>query len=511
MAGLPEDLKALEEPEAYPHPVSGVRLLETPISWVLLTGDVAYKIKRPVRLPFVDLTSRDHRRHLCFEELRLNRRFAPELYLGVSAITRTPSGVRIAGRGEVVEHAVRMRQFDPAQSLATLLEAGEADAASLAEFGASIAAIHETLPRTFEPGVLGDPDRARAAAAENFRQCRDLAATAGLVEDFTSLREAFDVRQGSLQAVLHERWRRGRVRECHGDLHAGNVVRWRSRLLAFDCMEFEPAFRWIDVGLETAFLAMDLEARGSSALALAFLRGYVDRSGDYGQLRCLPLHGADRALVRAKVSILESRDVDEPQARAAALGRAMNYLRLARRFLAEPSRRQRLILMHGISGSGKSWLGSALAERLPALHLRSDIVRRQLVLPGRDAYSKEATLRTYELLAASAGDALAGGLDVIVDATFLHRENRIDFRRLAAVQGAALHVIDCHAPEATLRQRIASRAEKGGDPSEATTQVMARQLAQQEPIDLDEGLDVLAADTTRPDVLERVLAQLASE
>lgn len=505
MAGLPDALQPLLDPRAYPHPVGAVRLVETPISWVLLTGEFAYKIKRPVLLPFVDLRSAAHRRHLCQEELRLNRRYAPELYLEVCAITRTPDGVRIGGEGEVVETAVRMRQFDRAQELDALVARGDIDAAELARFGAAMAAHHASSPYAHEPGAPGDPERSRARVMRNLAEARHVLASAGIDDDLDELRTALSALQAALHPLFVERWRRGRVRECHGDLHARNVARVSTGLVAFDGLEFEPWFRWIDVGEETAFLFMDLQARGAAPLAHSFLSGYLDASADYGQLQALPVHAADRALVRAKVAALEVRGATEAPARERSLAAAKRYIEVARHHAGCRGRRNRLIVMHGLSGSGKSWLAARLAERLPALHLRSDVLRRHATPPGRTAYSSAATVRTYELLASGAADALAGGLDVIVDATLLRRANRADFRRLAAIHGARLLVVACQAPEATLHARIVDRAARAEDPSEATLAVLDLQRERIEPIVAAEELPVLRVDTTRSDMLDVVV------
>ena len=510
MSGLPEWMQALLHARAYPHAVRSLRLVETPISWVLLTGEYAYKIKRPVKLPFVDLRSAAHRRFLCHEELRLNRRFAPGLYLDVCDVTRTASGVRMGGGGEVIEAAVRMRQFDTAQSLDALIARGEPTADALRRFGAALDGLHATFATARSRDAPGDPDGARADRLMNVVQARGALARAGIDDRLEDVQQEMAAQEHDLAPLLERRWRLGKVRECHGDLHSRNIVLQGGELLAFDGLEFEPRFRWIDLGAETAFLAMDLMVRGALPLALSFLSGYLESGGDYEQLRALPLHLADRALVRAKVAALEATDGDT-DAREASRTSAMAYVALARERLDARRPRPRMILMHGLSGSGKSWLAARLAERLPALHVRSDVVRRHVSRPGTSAYSSGATARTYGLLAECAADALAGGLDVIVDATFLRRANRADFRRMATIHGARLSMIQCEAPDDVLRERIAMRATRGNDPSEATVEVLSLQRGRLEPVDAAEGLRRIVAQTNRPQVVQDVLAQLDSE
>ncbi len=264
-ARLPEHLAALLAPRAYPHPVGELRLVETHISWVLLTGEFAYKIKRPVCFAFVDLRSRERRTHFCQEELRLNRRFAPELYLEVCAITLQAGEARIGGTGEAIEYAVKMRQFPHDEELDELLVQGRIDPRELAAFGRELALVHSRLPVATPSVPWGDPGAIRAAILKNLEECAQssavFAGTSAVRELVPSMGRGLD----AASRCMAERRQAGRVRECHGDLHSANIVRLRSRLVAFDCMEFEPAFRWIDVADEVAFLLVDLEARGVCA------------------------------------------------------------------------------------------------------------------------------------------------------------------------------------------------------------------------------------------------------
>jgi aminoglycoside phosphotransferase family enzyme/predicted kinase len=489
-ADLPPSFRPLLRPEAYPHPAKNVRLVTTHLSWVLLTGELAYKIKRPVHLPFVDLRDPERRAFFCEVELRLNRRFAPELYLDVVPVVEADGGVRIGGEGRVVEHAVRMRQFPPEEELDRLLDSGRITAAELVAFGRVVAEIHARLPVAPPGGPFGDPVRIRAALLENFRQCRE----GGAADDAGALEAPLLHRLAEAERWLPERLRDGFVRECHGDLHAENVVRLQGHLRAFDCMEFEPAFRWIDVAEEIGFFTGDLGARGAKDAGHAFLSGYLVRSGDYAACRLLPLYQAHGCLVRAKVSPLR-RD-----------GMRSRYLEEAARALAE--KRPGVILMSGVSGSGKTWLAKQLAARLRAVHLRSDVERKRL--PELRAYTSRTRAMVYLHLLFCAEAALLGGLPVVVDATFVRREDRGIFRQLATRLGIPLHVVRCHAPPAMLRERIAARARAGSDPSEANLAVLEMQEIDLEPIAPDEELPVVEADTTRPDVVDEVTAALAA-
>lgn len=493
--GLPESFRNLLSPGAYPHPVRAVQLIETHVSWVLLTGEFAYKIKRPVQYAFIDLRSEERRAYFCHEELRLNRRFAPELYLGVCVVRERDGRASFCDTGRVIEHAVRMRQFDREEELDRLLASGRIEAQELAAFGGSLAETHTSVAVAARNGTRGRPETIRAQVRENLEECIDAAAVFGTSKELVSLREPISRRLEQLSAHMARRLEEGSVRECHGDLHSRNIVRREGRLLAFDCMEFEPAFRWIDVAEEIAFLVADLEAQEFRSAGHAFLCGYLSKSGDYESVRLLDLYKAHRALVRAKVVALSAEKNPHLY---------RGYVRTARESL-EP-KHPRLILMSGLSGSGKTWLASRLAPQLNAIHIRSDVERkrqaglaptaRSRAAPEQGLYSPVVTTQVYERLAQAATHVLAGGYTIIVDATFNRREERERFRSLAATCGVPLQLVRCRAPEAILRRRIQERAARGNDASEADLSVLQWQQQHAEVIDPGEGIEVIDVQTT---------------
>jgi len=460
-----------------------VQLIETHVSWVLLTGEFAYKIKRPVQYSFVDQRSLERRRFLCLEEVRLNRRFAPELYLGVCPITAGSGEARVEGSGSVIEHAVKMRQFSRDQELDRLLAAGGIGLAELESFGHELARIHDCLP--IAPAAQHDAaGTAAAVVLDNLEECARAGKALGWTADPGTLRAPLEALLASSRQLRKQRLAETRVRECHGDLHARNIVRCGARLVAFDCLEFDPALRWIDVADEIAFLLADLRARQRPLHAQAFLGGYLTESGDYQTCILQSLFQAHRAVVRAKISALgASQAGTRGDTLSAARSQYEAYVGVARDAVGPP--RPILVLMCGLSGSGKTWLAQRLAPELEAVHVRSDIERKRLVgLAATDhshsaiaagLYSRDATQRVYERLAECAADTLQGGYTTIVDATFGHADDRSRFRDLATALRLRTCVVYCRAPRQLLQARIVERQRRRDDASEADLAVLAWQ------------------------------------
>lgn len=509
-ANEPLLIRALLRPDAYGHAVEAVELVETHISWVLLTGAFAYKLKKPIKLPFLDFSTLERRKRFCDEELRLNRRLAPMLYLDVVPIGGTAENPRVE-QGPAIEYAVKMRQFPSAAQLDRKLASGTTTAEHLREFAATLADFHAHLePTPAGTGFGGAPIIIRAALS-NLRDLadavddRDLDALGAIGSwtqtQCTRLEEAFTRRKAA-----------GAVRECHGDLHLGNLVHLDGRIVAFDALEFEPELRWIDVMSETAFLTMDLIAHDRNDLAHELLSRYLECSGDYAGLEVVPFYLVYRALVRAKVAALRGR-----QTHSAPTG--SSYLRIAAQLAARP-RAPLLAITHGLSGSGKSTVAESLIGSLPAVRIRSDLERKRLFgfSPGADTrsevatgiYDANASTRTYAVLGEYARIGIEAGFNVIVDAAFLRRTERDAFAALAALTGACFVVLDCRCPETVLRDRIVRRRAARDDPSEATTDVLAYQLAHVEALTPDERSRAVgvATDGTldTPGLLRRIAA-----
>jgi aminoglycoside phosphotransferase family enzyme/predicted kinase len=517
-------IRALLRPDAYPHPVAACELLETHISWVILTGDYAYKLKKPVNFGFVDFSTLERRRFCCEEELRLNRRLADDLYLAVQPVYGPRERASFVGSGEPIEFAVQMRQFSQSALLPTVLERGEVTPELIDRLAIDVAQFQQDAPSAGPDVPFGSPDAVRAPVEENFQVLEKVSGTLGSVPDTDKIvRQLHEWcnRECALRAAdFAERKAGGRICEGHGDMHLGNMVLRRlpkssetseaSRIEVFDCLEFNPSLRWIDVVSEVAFLVMDLADRRRPDLGWRFLNGWLERTGDYAGLSLWAWYYCYRALVRAKVAALRRGQADVTADEASRLERQLlEYLQLAVR--ATTPSRPRLIVTCGVSGSGKSHWSQWLAAQRGCVRIRSDVERKRLfgspgtAVPG-SLYSSETTALTYARLRDLAATVLRAGLPVIVDATFLQRGQRAPFRQLARELGVPSSLIEFTASPETLRQRLAARQLSGGDPSDATAEVMEQQLATQQSIAADEGWTATRIDTDRPDV-EAALSQ----
>ncbi len=495
-------LKALGAPACYDHPVDQVRRIETHISHVLLTGEFAYKIKKPLDLGFLDFSSLDKRLHACREEIRLNRRLAPAIYLDVVPITGSPAAPRINGSGEAFEYAVKMRQFPPDATLDRLDAAGGMTARQVEAIAVTLARFHlQDCARAGADSPWGSPDAVWQPVAQNFLQIAPQLEAPDDRRLLDGLQRWSEAEHARLAPLMAARKRDGFIRECHGDLHLGNLAWVDDQLLVFDCLEFNPELRWIDVVSEVAFCYMDLLQRGHPDWAWLFLNLWLEHTGDHAGLALLRYYAVYRALVRAKVAVLRAGQTRGAE-RDAALNDARALLQLATT-LTRPLP-LRLDITHGLSGSGKTTVSQQLMQNPGAIRLRSDVERKRLA--GLDAlarngagigeplYAADATRRTYAYLARLTGDLLDAGWPVIVDATFIARWQRDLLREQARSRGVAFHILDFQVAVAVLRERILKRTRLGNDASDAGLAVLQQQLDTEEPLAVDELVDIVSID-----------------
>jgi aminoglycoside phosphotransferase family enzyme/predicted kinase len=455
----PACVQALLDPSAYPHRVPRIELIETHISWVFLAGTRVYKLKKPVDLGFLDFTTLARRRFFCEEEVRLNRRLAPDVYLGVVEIKRSAGGIHIGGHGRTLEVAVAMRRLPARRMLDRLVTADAVDPELMDHVGIVVSRFHAAAETGGEIDTLGGLDTVRRNWRENFEQTHEFPPTVltrgvrGALEEYV---EAFIARESPRFGA---RVAAGRCRDCHGDLQAQHVC-CTDPIRIFDCIEFNHRFRFGDTAAEIAFLAMDLDRLGRPDLANRFLNAYLEESGDYEAVPLLDFYSAYRAYVRGKVIGFQLA------ARPELAREARVFFDLAARYAKRRST-PRLLVMTGVMGVGKSTVARALAERIGAIIVRTDAVRKRLAgLPlreratsefGEGLYSAEMGRRTYAEALRVAGGLLAAQWNVVVDGTFSSSSERQVAADTASRYGVPFHIVWCDAADAVIATRLRRR------------------------------------------------------
>lgn len=490
-SSLPELIVALLRPEAYPHPVGRVELLQTHISYVLLAGDYAYKIKKPVDFGFLNFTTLRRRQYYCQREVALNSRLCPQIYLGVVPITASRGVYRIGGRGRVVEYAVQMRRLPQERMMDRLLAEGRLNEAMVEALAEKIADFHarsETRPAIVR---YGSPQAIARNWEENFQQTEPYIGTTLSRWQYEFIRacvHSFLIRQ---RPLLLQRMAAGRVRDCHGDLRTSAVC-YSNGICVFDCIEFNRRFRYCDAASEVAFLAMDLELRGRPDLAHCFIQRYLATAADPDLLSVIDFYQCYRAYVRGKVESFRFSESEVGEAeKAEALTTAHRCFELACRY-ASQWQTPLLLITCGLPGTGKSVLAHALASERGLTVIASDIVRKELagLVPsehryepfGRGIYSASFTRRTYRAMLKRARALLEQGRSVVLDATFSRRWQRALAERTARAAGALFFCLETRTDEAVVQQRLAQRREDTATISDARWEIYVAQRAAFEPV-----------------------------
>ena len=500
-------IAALADPAIFGPGCDHVRHLETHISHVLLTGPCAYKIKKPVNLGFLDFTTLAQRKFYCEQELRLNRRLAPAIYLDVVAITGSVDRPAIGGGGPVIEYAVKMREF-PQEALASrMLADGSLGTSHIDALAAEVAVFHGRVETAGAGTRFGSPDTVLRVALQNFDPIRpmrddpDDRARQDVLRAWTEREHATRLR------TFAQRKAGGFVRECHGDLHLNNIAVIGGEVTIFDCIEFNDELRWIDVMSEIAFTTMDLADRGRPDLAHRFVNAYLESTGDYAGLAVLPFYLVYRAMVRAKIACLRIGQLPSGDERTALVAEYRGYVDLATHYARPP--RPAIVVTHGPSGCGKTTLTLGLLELIGAIRVRTDVERKRLHGLAAQArsgsgmdeglYAPDSTERTYRRALALAEAVAAAGGVAIVDGTFLKRWQRDLFRARAAELALPFVILAFIAGDATLRGRIALRAQRVTDASEADSSVLDHQLRTGEPLEPDERACTVDFDAEAPE------------
>ncbi len=489
-------IESLLDPSNYPHPVEVITTIETHISIVFLTGQYAYKLKKPVDFGFLDFSSLANRKKYCGLEVELNRRTAPELYIGVFQIESDTSDanhkIKITPQseeGNPVDYLVKMRQFDPNHVLGRMLnQQDHIELQMLEKLALQIARFHLAANPVEMQSRLGEPKTQLQPMLDNFPTLFSAFRDSDSVEQLRQLEDWTETTFQQVTPLLIKRKSEGFVRACHGDLHLDNIALICQEPLLFDGIEFNEEFRWIDVISDLAFLLIDLDFRDQSAAAQQVLSLYLSKTFDYNALLLLDFYRIYRTLVRAKITALrgEQFDADSLQKKQ-VMQIAKDYINQATAYL-DKNHAPKCILLQGVSGSGKSFFANQLLEELElnAIIISSDRTRKTLY--GIEAthrvsaeeeqrlYSPEMNRKTYEAMLLHAKSCLQAGFSVIVDATFLKRTHREHFYRLTNEFNLSCYLFSFSISAEFAESAISLRQQQTENPSDANAEVMRNQL-----------------------------------
>ncbi|PIG90921.1 AAA family ATPase [Gloeocapsopsis sp. IPPAS B-1203] len=496
---LPTLIQQMMQPEFYPHPVKEpIELIQTHVSYVLLAGDYAYKLKKPVNFGFLNYSTLELRQHFCEEELRLNQRGAGEIYLEVLPITHEER-YYLGGTGEPVEYVLKMRQFPQEALFLSMFERGELDEAYMEELGRIVAQYHAQAATNDYIRKFGEVEQVRQSIDENYDQTMKYIGGLQTQSQFEETKKYTDNFFAQRQQLFTSRIENDWIRECHGDLHLRNICLWHDKILLFDCIEFNEPFRFVDVMFDIAYAVMELEMLQRPDLGNAYLNTYIEQTGDWEGLQVLPLYLSRQSYVRAKVNSFLLDDPGVPEAvKQEATKTAAAYYKLAWEY-TKP-RQGKLLLMSGLSGSGKSTVARQLARKIGAIHVRSDAVRKHLAgIPllergGDEIYTAEMTQKTYARLLDLSLMLATQGYTVILDAKYDRTSLRHEAIAAAQSQQLPLEIIHCTAPTEVLRDRLSSRT---GDIADATVELLEAQQAAFEPFTTEEQGLVQEVNTTQ--------------
>jgi aminoglycoside phosphotransferase family enzyme/predicted kinase len=495
---LPLLVQHMLQPGFYPHAVTEpIQLMQTHVSYVLLTGEYVYKLKKSVNFGFLDFSTLEKRQQFCHEELRLNQRGAAELYLDVLPITQAGEQFVLGGDGEPVEYAVKMQQFPQETLLSEMYDRGELTEHHLEELAKVLADFHKKAPTSDYILSFGEVEQIRQAIDENYDQTVNYIGVAQTQQQFDETKAYTDKLFAEQQALFDSRVQNKWIRECHGDVHLRNICFWKNKVLLFDCIEFNEPFRFVDVMFDVAYIVMDFDARKRPDLSNLFLNTYLEQTGDWEGLQVLPLYLSRQSYVRAKVTSFLLDDPSIPEAvKQESKETASRYYQLAWDYTRQKT--GKVILMSGLSGSGKSTTARTLARQSGAIQIRSDAVRKHLGGVALDAagdaslYSPDMTQKTYDRLLDLGIKLASQGYTVILDAKYDRQAVRSQVIEQVQAHGIPLEILHCTAPDDVLRDRVQQRQ---GDISDATTDVLANQ--HMEPFTEAEQPFVKTIDTTQ--------------
>jgi aminoglycoside phosphotransferase family enzyme/predicted kinase len=465
-SALPPYVQALLKPETYLQKPASVELLQTQMSFIFIAGDYTYKTKKPVNLGYLDYTTLEQRERLCRQELELNRRLSPDAYLEVVPVIEADRGFQLGGKGKVIEYAVKMKTLPRQRMMDVLLPANRVTPEMLRQVAQMMADFHRLAATDERISSFGSLEAVKVNTDENFDQTEKYTVKIFPTSVFNFIKDYTNRFIGEKKDLFIQRAATGKIRDCHGDLHAQHIC-FADEIYIYDCIEFNERFRYCDVASEIAFLAMDIDRYGRADLSRAFVDAYSEASGDQGITQLLDFYKCYRAYVRGKVACFK---YDDPylKDKDALRSEAGLYFNLAYKYA---NKRPCLIIVTGLIGTGKSTTADKMGHCLGCTVLSSDVIRKQLAgapLTERHydsysngLYSPEFTQKTYGAMFDRAREKLSLGQSVILDASFNKRDNRLAAEKLAVENGAGFLVVECTADEDTIRQRLEARQKRG--------------------------------------------------
>ena len=519
MSQLPELVKALLDPKAYPDSPRGVEFVQTQMSFVFLTDDYVYKVKKPVNLGYLDYTALEKRHFYCHQEVELNRRLCPDVYLGVVPIIKSKDSIRVEGQGKAMEYAVKMRRLPQEAMMDVLLTKNQVSSEMVSSLAEKLGEFHRKAETNANISAFGSLDAITQNTEENFTQTEKYIDNTISRERYNHIKDYTQVFIKKNTPLFHKRVAGGRIRDCHGDLHAAHIC-FSNGICIYDCIEFNDRFRYCDVASEVAFLAMDLDHYGRADLSRSFVSTYVARSQDNELLKLLNFYKCYRAYVRGKV---ESFKLDDPYINEAekrrTLAIASSYFDLANSYIRS---KPVLFITTGLVGTGKSSLAQALAKRLGLVVISSDVTRKKLAgIPPAEhrfeefdtgIYSPEFSRLTYDTMLTEAKHILGEGGSVIIDASFIKAGERQKAKKLAQEINADFFIVECTLDEESIKQRLTQRREQGSV-SDGRWEIFEPQKRQFEPVVEVSPQNHVIIDTSQPvdKIVTGVLDKISGE
>lgn len=488
-------IHSLQNAALFRHPVRNIKVIETHISWVVLTGDYAYKIKKPINLGFVDFSTLEKRQFFCQAEFRLNKVWAPNLYLAVLPISGTADHPEINGQGPPIEYVILMHQFDQNCLLSQLIEQDFLTPTLIQDIAHQVADFHHLTKPTAQESPYGDPLHIWRPILDNFSSCRSLITDPEWLTKLRNIEHWSTQAFNTLQSIFEERKKMGFIKPCHGDLHLGNMFYQDNRITIFDCIEFNEDFRNIDVINDIAFLTMDLKIKKHIPDTFRFLNNYLQVTGDFLSLRLLRFYEVYRAMVRVKVALLleqqtfENHDLYKP------------YLELALAIATPAS--VNLVITHGVPGSGKSTVVEKIAPLVGAIHIRTDIERKRLFKTdtrynAADLYTEKNIDATYQHIATITEMLLHAGFSVIVDGTFLKSKHRALFQKIAKTLHISFGILNCVVDPSALPARLINRKLSKQNVSDADISIVKQLINTADPLTPEELTITITLSTEKP-------------